>query len=233
MNGEVACTCWCESETVYVPVEWVSEGRTLPCDLPACEPGCPSRGGDAFEDEWEEPPAPAEHVRPPKRPMLHDYDPSADSSPGAGGLYPGLALLVDSELCQCGCTTAQPSKADFLPGHDARLKGKLQRAMAADVAIHLLRDGLVLECTPAGLAAERGWSEIVAKGADRIRRRSRTPVAAEKRLARIVEDRRDSEYTLEHFGRWDQTGRAVAVWTLPGGTRETQYVTPDGELVTL
>lgn len=230
----VTCTCWCEAEEVVIPVEFVGEGRTVPCDLPSCEPGCPTRAYDAFELEYEDEPEASElPVQMRKRITVTDYDPAADSSPGTAELRPaygGLLLRQSETECECGCGTPRSSKARFRPGHDAKLKGKLQRALAADVDIHLVGpDGSVQHTNPTAVASHYGWSAIVDKGAERIRRRSATPVAAEKRLAKLVEDGRD-DATLLKFGRWDKTGRAMAMWRLETGEVEIQYVTTDGTI---
>lgn len=234
------CTCWCEATEVVIPVEFIDEGRTVPCDLPDCEPGCPSRAYDAFELEYPEETEATEPTNR-KRIIVIDYDPAEDSSPGTAHLrpgYDGLLLIEHPNQCGCGCTGTRRAKSQFLPGHDAKLKGKLQRAMAAEIPVHLIgSDHSVRRTTPEALAEHYGqlsgkdWLGIVAKGADRIRRRSATPVAAEKRLARIVEDGR-SDATLEQFSRWEKTGRAMAMWRLADGSLEIQYVTTEGTIET-
>ena len=35
--GLLACRCWCEARTFYIPEDWVREGKTASCG-PACEP---------------------------------------------------------------------------------------------------------------------------------------------------------------------------------------------------
>lgn len=233
----VTCTCWCEADTVAVPVEWVGEGRTAPCDLPDCEPGCPTRASDAFDDP--EPEAPATTVTDinRKRIMVQDYDPRADSSPdipeSIRAAYPGLIIAQHPGVCQCGCGTRQTRKTRFLPGHDAKLKGKLQRAVAADVAVHEIGQDGEVHTTPAiDVARYYGWETIVQKGADRIVARSQTPLAAEKRLAKLVLDGREGFTLLEH-SRWDQTGRSIALWREEStGVTEATYVTSEGTIET-
>lgn len=237
MSATVTCSCWCEANEVAVPVEYISEGRTLACDQPGCEPGCPSRGGDAFEDEAPAPEPEALDATRRKRMTTIDYDPAADSSPETGPLraaYPGVVIRHVGG-CQCGCGAPVGRKSRFVPGHDAKLKGILQRAMAADVPVNLVGpDGQVLVTTAENVARDYEWLEKVRSGADRIIRRSRTPVAAERRVAKLVEDRRgDPEFTLISFGRWERTGRALAVWLTPSGNYESVYATEEGTVETM
>lgn len=241
----VQCTCWCEADEVVVPVEWVSEGRTVPCDLPGCEPGCPSRGGDAFDEPFMEPETVELPVQIRKRMTTSDYDPAADSSPGTEHLreaYAGLILYTVDAECDCGCRSKRGGKKSrFLPGHDAKLKGKLQRALAAECPVYQVGDdGSVHMTTALDIAryydelSGKDWTGIVRKGAERIIRRSQTPIAAEKRLARLVEERNEDAsgaWALLHFGRWEQTGRAMAAWRTPTGRVEIQYATEDGAVV--
>lgn len=239
MSLTTTCTCWCEADVVVIPVEWIDEGRTAPCDLPSCEPGCPSRGIDAFDEPYTEEPTPevvSDINR--KRIMLHDYDPTADSSPGipetVRAAYPGLVLHIPPGACNCGCEQPRSGKAKFRPGHDAKLKGKLQRAVAAEVEVHELGpDGSVQSTGAIEVARFYGWEKIVQKGADRIIARSQTPIAAEKRLYRLAEEGREG-YTLLEKSRWEETGRLLTLWAKDEtGEHEAMYVTPDGKIETV
>ena len=167
--------------------------------------------------------------------MLHDYDHLADSSPGdrmqefarANGV---LALDQATGRCQCGCQASTAPKSRFLPGHDAKLKSKLMRAAAADVSVQRF-DGATPGPAPAmEVARQYGWEAQVEKGADRIRRRSNTPLAAEKRLLKQVDAGREG-WTLERTARWGETRRMAAVWKNDASGRiEVHYVTPEGEI---
>lgn len=235
----VTCSCWCENGIVAVPVEWVSEGRTAPCDLPDCEPGCPSRATDAFDeiDESDNEAVDRAATLNRKRFMMHDYDPAADSSPDIPAslrdAYPGLILRAAEGTCGCGCGANVARKARFRPGHDAKLKGRLQRAAAARVSVHEIGpDGSVNSTSALDVARFYGWEAIVAKGAERIVARSSTPIAAEKRLMRIAQDGREG-YELLETSRWDKTGRLLTTWRRADGAAEAMYVTPEGTIETV
>ena len=231
-EARVTCTCWCEADEVNIPVEFISEGRTVACALPDCYPGCPSRAYDAFELEYSDEEIAELTTREKKRMTTIDYNPAADSSPDAAYLrdaYPGL-ILLQAGGCQCGCGAAVGRKSRFLPGHDAKLKGALQRALAAEVPVNLVGpDGSVLVTTAENVARDYNWLDKVRNGADRIIRRSQTPIAAERRVAALVEERTgDPAFELISFGRWDKTGRALAVWKRGDGTYESVYATEEG-----
>lgn len=237
MPAMTTCTCWCEADEVSIPVEYVGEGRTAPCALPDCYPGCPSRAYDAFELEYSDEEVAELTAREKKRMTTIEYDPAADSSPDTAYLrdaYPGLTIL-QAGGCQCGCGGAVGRKSRFLPGHDAKLKGALQRALAAEVPVNLVGpDGAVLVTNAENVARDYGWLEKVRNGADRIIRRSQTPIAAERRVAALVEERRaDSAYELISFGRWSKTGRALAIWRLGDGSFESVYATEEGTVETM
>ena len=98
------------------------------------------------------------------------YDPAADSSTNAAskfGVDAGTLVLVSSEThCMCGCGEARDPKRQFKPGHDARLKGKLSRALAASCKVTLIKtvkgeapDARTV--TAAAAIKAFGWSDIV------------------------------------------------------------------------
>lgn len=213
-----------------MPVEWLSEGRTASCG-PGCQAGCEFADDvDAFDADYPEPVSvPAMNT---KRLLMHDYDPRADSTPGMESVhasYPGyLVLYVQGGFCECGCDQPRASRSRFLPGHDAKLKGKLMRALAADAEVALVGVDGEIRITPAAdVARYYNWYDKVRSGAERLIARSTTPIAAEKRLAAEVESRKDG---LVEFGRWDKTGRAMASWRLADGSLEVKYVTPSGTI---
>lgn len=135
----VMADCWCSQTSVAIPVQWVSEGITASCGT-ECGPGCPMRPSDAFET------SPEAATTGKKKSMAKfnpaTYDAKTDSSAGLshGGVrlehMTDLILQVSDGDCPCGCAEAPDrDKAVFRMGHDARLKGKLARAGAADVQV--------------------------------------------------------------------------------------------------
>lgn len=78
------------------------------------------------------------------------YSPAADSTPAKKGIAEKTGRLVlvvagDDGLCTCGCGGKASSR--FLPGHDAKLKGKLTRATIADVGLLLIINDQQQEAT--------------------------------------------------------------------------------------
>ena len=171
--------------------------------------------------------------------VTFDYDPRPDSSPETEHLrrlYP-TALVIVQAGCNCGCGGPVGRKSKFQPGHDAKLKGKLQRAHAAEAQVLLVgEDGSMLPVTPLSVAGYYGpnWVSIVERGAARIVTRSVTPIAAEKRLARLVEQIEIGEkpdLQLVEFGKWEKTGRAMVILrSVATGKLETRYATDEGTI---
>lgn len=174
--GLVTCTCWCERTEVAIPVEWVDEGRTLPCDEPGCEPGCPAYI-EPDEDEQEVAASNVSTIVEPARPTVtvSGFDPLPDSTPDLrvhASVYPlCLILRVGPGICGCGCEQSVARKSLFKSGHDAKLKGKLSRAAAhgCDVICVDTADE-ALRRDPIEIARGYGgtWEQKVTDGAARI-----------------------------------------------------------------
>lgn len=140
----VSCTCWCERSEVMIPIEFLSEGRTLPCSWNGCAPGCPSTGTDDVVDEPDEAPVAARTGWQPWQDSHFTWQTGPHREQ-----YPNHVILAyRDELCFCGCgETRKNPKGYFLQGHDERLKGKLVRAVKGRAEILLVEPvtGWVLE----------------------------------------------------------------------------------------
>lgn len=66
------------------------------------------------------------------------YSPEADST--KGWEHPGTVVVAKTpNSCECGCLRVRTHRSRlFLPGHDAKLKGKLQRAQATGVPVEIV-----------------------------------------------------------------------------------------------
>lgn len=65
------------------------------------------------------------------------WDPRSDSSPGHE--VPGMLVLAwENGKCGCGCGADVRPGSTFRQGHDARLKGKLQRAHRAGIEVRVI-----------------------------------------------------------------------------------------------
>lgn len=88
-----------------------------------------------------------------------------DSSPGVA--IPNTLVLnwgnEELPLCKCGCL--EPRIGDFKQGHDARLKGKLNRAHTRGQKLRILEGDDVRDCAPMDYAIDRGWERFLEKAA--------------------------------------------------------------------
>lgn len=86
-------------------------------------------------------------------------------------------------LCACGCGVTASKLGGFKQGHDARLKGMLQKAHLAGEEVSLFddHDGLVYSLSARDWAVLRGWAQyidrhaaVVSNKAERAARRETT-----------------------------------------------------------
>lgn len=89
-----------------------------------------------------------------------------DSSPGVE-LPEGALVLVWNEggknLCRCGCLEVRLGAGEFRQGHDARLKGKLNRAHVRQNTLLLIEDEERTWTTPYDYAETRNWGKFLEK----------------------------------------------------------------------
>lgn len=227
--------CWCGRVEVEIPVAWIGE-QTKACDGPGCGPGCamvpgPDEASDPYDDD--------DDYEPRKWKMNKfnpdKYDPRADSTPGLPRRAGSISLLVGTGMCGCGCGNAPTGdKARFQMGHDARLKGKLTRALAARVDVALVEetDGTVTVVSPLEYAARFStdkvdWTALIQASVDKIlERRGRVDRRASERrvLDRAIKD------GAVRTGRWDATDSVAAIYRLEDGSFEVEYVDEDGSI---
>lgn len=230
-------TCWCDRTEVEIPVSWIREGQTLSCG-PGCGPGC------TMAPPIDEPDDPYDEVdRPRKRWKMNKYsparyDPADDSTPGLPKRTDAVSLLIGDGLCACGCGDHPAGrKAKFCMGHDARLKGRLTRAYSAHVQIALVEEstGTATLIDPLDYADRFStdkvdWRKLITDGAAKIaeRRGGIDKRAAEREiLARAARDE-----NVVRVGKWDQTDSAAAIYKLPEGGFEVEYVDDLGRVAT-
>lgn len=223
----ITSLCWCEQHEVVIPVQWVSEGLTGSCG-PECGPGCPSRASsatDTFDDHTEV--ARTGKKTKMKRFNASKYDPKVDSSfgythPGGTRLaHPDAVILEvvggDPALCACGCAEAPRGKgATFGMGHDARLRGKLARALAAGSKIVLtdvnkqVTEVLDPEDYASRFSTEKlDWAESIRESASKARGKGES---AERAILAKALGPQVGETKLIKIGRWEKTGKIVAVY---------------------
>lgn len=225
----LSALCWCERMELQIPVQWVSEARTGSCG-PNCGPGCPSRadGGnapDSFDDLTEV--ARTGKKTKMKRFNPKTYDPRVDSSFGYSNgsvrtAHPhGVVLQVvggTPPLCACGCGEPPRGKgATFGMGHDARLRGKLSRAVVAQCQVVLTDvDKAIVEVLDPLDYADRfstdklDWRASVQESAKRSRRSDGEE--AERTVLKRALGPQVGDTKLIKVGRWEKTGRIVAVY---------------------
>ena len=123
------------------------------------------------------------------------YDPRSESSNGVeqeGFLVLSLTTGKDVEggrpSCLCGCGgTPSGKKARFIPGHDARYKGMLNRAHIAGVKVVIVEDGTAKEpVTAMSLAKAQGWESNVKAAKDTYDKAAK---AREERAAKAEADK--------------------------------------------
>lgn len=177
------------------------------------------------------------------------YDPRADSTLGYahGGVRtdnPHAVILQvfhpeaakdAPRLCACGCSDTPRGKgAVFGMGHDARLRGKLARAEAAHCRIVLTdTNHTIIENLQPLDYAERfstdklDWRANVAEMADRSKR---TPgEEAEREVLKKALGPQVGDTKVIKIGRWEKTGKIVAVYGRDGSTElDFEYVGGDG-----
>lgn len=224
----VTATCWCERTEVSIPVQWVSEGRTGSCG-PECGPGCPSRASgatDSFDDLRGEVARTGKKTKM-KRFSAERYDPRVDSSLGYanGGVrvaHPNAVILEveggTPALCACGCGEPPRGKgATFGMGHDARLRGKLARALAAGCEVvltdqnsHTVTEVLSPEDYASRFSTSKlDWAQSIKESASKARPSAES--GEREILARALGPRLGEEKLIK-VGRWDKTGKIVAIY---------------------
>lgn len=167
--------------------------------------------------------APGNHT-PHERNERAMYDPRKDSTPDSDDLRPiegpdapednpgfeGVILQVqdgESRLCGCGCgekLVNQKGKSQFRQGHDARLKGILQRAHVHGEEITILSGGAAISGPALGFAKERGWERFLTGAAERA-----AVQAAKPKRERKAKAQKDVKLINIKVGRW--TYKAVQV----------------------
>lgn len=240
----IAALCWCERVEVMVPVQWISEARTGSCG-PNCGPGCPAYG-EADEDNESDPTEVARNGKKGKmnRFKADRYDPRADSSFGYanGGVrteYIHDVILEtegnDPRFCPCGCAEAPRGKtAVFGMGHDARLRGKLARALAGGSRI-VLTDTNHAVCEvlePTEMASrfsteKLDWVESIKTSAKKAKRSAAD--TAEEAILQKALGPQVGDTKLIKIGRWEYTGSIVAIYETDGAT-EFEYADKGGSV---
>lgn len=92
--------------------------------------------------------------------MAKKFDPALDNSPGTTSKAGNLVLVLEENMCLCGCGDQPTSKGGrFLPGHDMKLRGKLTRAAEAGVKVEIRQNGKTTQTQePKALATEHKWT---------------------------------------------------------------------------
>lgn len=129
------------------------------------------------------------------------WSPGHDSSPEYADRADSEGIVfidVSHEACLCGCRGATESR--FVPGHDARLKGKLIRAHLMETPVWWSRDSRSI--TPLELASRFGWREWLEKAEQRRWKKC-------LELAGRAEDAPDD---VVKAGIWDKTGMPFVIF---------------------
>lgn len=238
----IASVCWCEQTTIHIPVQWVSEARTGSCG-PLCGPGCPVQGADAFDDDSEI--ATTGKKTKMNRFSAASYDPREDSSAGYVSsqvrreLHPTdliLEVVGEQRLCACGCgEVPNGKKALFRMGHDSRLRGKLARALAGEVSVVLTDQSQQVQdvLSPSDYAArfssdKLDWADAIKQAAERAKQAPAKGERAERRIIARAMGPQIGETKLIRIGRWEKTGRVLAVYEIHDHETLYEYVDAKG-----
>ena len=191
--------------------------------------------------------------------------PLSDSSPGykygpVRAQFPAALILQvqpatdqgDPATCPCGCGSAPGKKARFSIGHDARYKGQLVRAFAAQADIVLIDNEGAVQVVPAAEIPQyasrfstnnHDWARATVRGAERLHKvaEAKARKAAEPKAPKQpkVATKPESEQAPESasdprigrsevikVGRWDKQATVVAVHD---DTLEYEYEDKSGE----
>lgn len=228
--------CWCSRVEVEIPVSWVAAGQTKACDYPGCGPGCQMAPP---EDEPDDPYD--EVVEIPTRKWKMNkfsparYDTKVDSTPGLPRRPDSVSLLIGEGLCACGCgETLTGRKARFRMGHDAKLKGKLTRAHAAQVTVSLVEESTgvadvldPLEYADRFSTDKMDWRKYVTDSAAKVAERRGT-IDRDAAQRRVMEKAASSDNVVK-VGRWDKTDSVAVIYRVDGG-HEVEYVDEQGRI---
>lgn len=256
----IPASCWCERTTVRIPVQWVSEARTGSCG-PGCGPGCPAPPtADSFDDLTEV--AATGKKTKMMRFDANEYDPRKDSSYGYSQSsdsirdahpYDVILEVVPSgdgrrenvTLCACGCGESPAGKhAVFRMGHDARLRGKLARALAGGAQIvltddmHQIRALVDVEEYASRFSTDKlDWVQSIKDSASKAKRSAGD---VEQEVMAKALGPQVGETKLIKVGRWEKTGRILAVYqdgaevlyeyVDKAGTKRQARQSPDGKI---
>lgn len=122
-------TCWCESTIVMVRMEDIRSGRTGTCGEYGCRPANQLALVAGME--------------------YNGHMPRTKQTETTNG---SKAAKRQPRACGCGCE-AETRGGEFLPGHDARLKGQL---------LNKIRTGNARERTAAEKRLrDRGWEKFI------------------------------------------------------------------------
>jgi hypothetical protein len=160
---------------------------------------------------------------------LNKYSPVEDSTPGFRTTNPkALVLNIKGERgCPCGCEeTPKGKKAVFVMGHDARLRGKLQRAHLTDTKVLILRDGQPeRKKLFSAMEVAKRYGESFVKGLqEAVDHRT-------KANHKVLNKALNSERMIK-VGRAKFTGQVVAIYEAKNGKGEEfeiEYVTKTGQ----
>lgn len=157
-------------------------------------------------------------------PSSEDYRDHPDDAAGHGATTHddrGVYLIVEPGHCACGCEQQVAKGSQFRQGHDARLKGILQRAHMRGSEIHLITGSEMISTDAMKLAQERGWVRFLeqaeAKAHLRAEKLARRAVAkADKAVAKSQKarnkanlaesDEKPSNLFEAKVGRWTYKG---------------------------
>jgi hypothetical protein len=197
------------------------------------------------------------------------YDPRVDSSPNTEAWRPGHKRNPDGlegvildwrplpsphehmTPCPCGCrkpVTGARSRAKFVVGHDARLKGILSRAHVTATPVYILTAPMPNGKGLAGLAtvtpyqavevaAEMSsksydWVTAVSDAADRLGGDLvAKQYAADRRVLAAALNPKGGR-SLLHVGKWEQTGHLLAVYIGPDLNRYYEWTSDSGTVRT-
>jgi hypothetical protein len=133
-------------------------------------------------------------------------------------------------LCACYCgRNVNTRKRQFLPGHDAKLKSKMQAAYRGNTGVTIppeYNDGARSEVSPMVLAAARNWYEFLTAPP---KRQQEPKVEIDTAPIEV----RGFRPVRAKIGRWEYDAQVVNYPDGPDGDRLTvEYRTAQGELVT-
>lgn len=122
-----------------------------------------------------------------------------------------------NRLCHCGCLVRVGNRSQFLQGHDAKLKGILQRAHHRGSEIHIIAGGDIASTSAYNEARNRGWTKFLVEfkarqerqEQERADRKAKRATGRTEPRNRTKPPKDEGKLVEAKVGRWTYTGVVI------------------------